>query len=387
MIRILSLSSLFPNPAQPGLGVNVERQVSRLAASDGVEIEVVAPVPRFPLALPRAPYTSLRGVPERRQESGYTVHHPPFATVPALGWRTSGEAIAQAVLPLARRLHRGHAFHLVAGEYFFPDAWAVHKVAKALHLPYTLKARGSDIRFWAKHERARRQMVGAGRYASAILAVSESLRDDMVQIGLPRERIGIHYTAVDLERFTPAVADTRDPARLVTVGNLVELKRHALLVDALKHLPGLSLEFIGDGPLRPKLEAQAKRLGLAERVHFAGRIGHDELPRRLASAAALVHASETEGLANAWVEALACGTPVVTTNVGGAAEVVTSGTGSLVPADISAFGFAKAVKHLLADPPSPAALRPAAERFSWSRNLEQLTAVYRQVAGITPAAG
>lgn len=381
MLRILSITSLFPNPVQPGLGVNVERQVSRLSALPDVEVEVVAPVPRFPLNVPGMPYADLAKVPQKRHADGYTVHHPRFATVPVAGWRTSGDAIARAALPLARRLHEAHSFHLVAGEYFFPDAWAIHRTARSLYLPYAAKARGSDIRFWSKYERARRQMVAAGRYAGALFAVSEALRDDMVNMGLPRERIDVHYTGVDLESFTPAAAEIRDPSRLVTVGNLVDIKRHSLLINALAHLPGMTLEIIGDGPLRSKLEAEAKQLRLADRVTFAGRIGHDELPRRLASAAALVHASETEGLANVWVEALACGTPVVTTQVGGAAEVIVPGSGALVPVSVSAKDFADAVLNLLIEPAAyPSRLRTVAERFSWDRNLRQLTETYRRLA-------
>ncbi|MBZ6378650.1 hypothetical protein B5C34_11820 [Pacificimonas flava] len=379
MLRILTLTTLFPNPVQPALGNNVWRQLERVSALPDIEMTVIAPVPRFPLPGPGMPYADMRRIPDQREAGGMSIYHPRFVTVPATGWRTAGAAIAAAAVPLAKSLHRGNPFDLIAGEFFFPDAEAVLQAAKSLHVPHIMKARGSDIRFWSKKRTPRRQMVGAGRHAAAILAVSRALREDLISMGLARERIDVHYTGIDLEAFTARAGARRDPHLLISVGNLVPLKRHHLQIEALAHLPAYRLEIVGDGPERSALERLAKKKGVADRVSFLGRIAHAELPSRLAAAGALLHTSSSEGLANVWVEALACGTPVVTTRVGGAAELVDDRTGRLLPVSTSPFGVAKAVEEVAALVPGGAPFQKAAAPFSWERNLAQLQDIYARI--------
>ena len=381
MLRVLTLSTLFPNEAQPGLGVNVLRQTSRLADAPGVEVEVIAPIPRFPLPLPHLPYSETRAVLTGGRQGEVRVHHPRYATVPKLGWRISPRAVAKVAVEVGQALHRARPFDLIACEYFFPDAPAASALSRALGLPFTVKARGSDIQLWGQRPRARRQMLEAGRDAEGLLAVSEALKEQMVRLGLPRELIEVHYTGVDLSRFSPEAGERPQQPTLLAVGNLVPLKRVGLLIDMMVQLPGCRLDIVGDGPERAALEQRAEALGLSRQVRFAGRLPHHELPRRLASAHLLVHASEAEGLANVWVEALASGTPVVTTDVGGAAEAVPSEAGRLVPANAAPEDFAAAVRELLAHPPQAQHVRSAAQRFSWQRNIDALLAHYQRVAG------
>jgi|TARA_R100000501_G_scaffold12618_1_gene23307 glycosyltransferase involved in cell wall biosynthesis len=381
MLRVLTLSTLYPNPVQPGLGGFCARQTERLGARPDVEVQVIAPVAKFPLSLPGAPYSALRSVPVQEQRGGLTVHHPRFTNVPVVGWRWSAEAVARAVLPLARQLHAERPFDVVDCQFMFPDAVAAHQISRTLHIPYSLKARGSDIHFWGARTRARRQIIGAGRHANGILAVSSALKRDMSRFGLSRERIDVHYTGVELERFSPKAAPKAERPLLISVGNLVPLKRHDLLVDMMVHLPDVALEIIGEGPERHSIARRIERLKLGDRVRLLGRLPHDELPARLAAAHALVHASEREGLANVWMEAMASGTPVVTTNVGGAAEVVTPATGALLPKDSSAVAMAHAVQELLASPPDRAKIREAVLPFSWQANTDALYAHLARLSG------
>jgi glycosyltransferase involved in cell wall biosynthesis len=128
---------------------------------------------------------------------------------------------------------------------------------------------------------------------------------------------------------------------------------------------------IGDGPERAALAAEATRLGVEERVRFLGNRPHEELPQLLGAADIMLLPSEREGLANAWVEALACGTPILVPDIGGAREVLDRPeAGRLVAREPEA--IASAARDLLANPPEPAAVRAAAERFSWERNAREL---------------
>jgi glycosyltransferase involved in cell wall biosynthesis len=218
-------------------------------------------------------------------------------------------------------------------------------------------------------------MLEAAKAAGGLLAVSAALKHSMEELGMRGDNIKVHYTGIDLDRFRPtgraaakAALGVEGPL-LASAGALIPLKGQALAIEALAAIPEATLILIGDGPERARLEALARPFGA--RVRFLGNRPQGELPALLGAADAMVLPSEREGLANVWVEALACGTPLVITDVGGAREVVDRPeAGRLVARHAGA--IAEGVRAILAEPPDPAEVRKAAERFSWERNAAEL---------------
>jgi glycosyltransferase involved in cell wall biosynthesis len=383
MLRVLTLSTLFPNGAEPTLGVFVERQTLGLAARTGVEVEVVAPVglPLWPLS--RHPHYAARaGLPAEEGWKGLRVHRPRYTVWPKLEQRTPG-AMADALLPLLRRIRARFPFDVIDAEFFWPDGPAAARLARALGIPFSIKARGSDIHYWGSRPATAPQVEEAGRAAGALLAVSEAMKRSMTALGLAEERIRVHRTGVDLDRFRPLERAEAKRALGVTgplvvcAGALLEKKGQRLAIAAIEHVPGATLLLVGDGPDRPVLEALAARSG---RVRFEGRRPHEALPLYLAAADATVLPSAAEGLAHVWVESLACGTPVVTSDIGVAREVIDRPeAGLLVPREPEA--IARALRAVLAAPPEQEAVRRCATRFSWERNAEELEAHLRGLVG------
>ncbi|HEY7809711.1 MAG TPA: glycosyltransferase [Allosphingosinicella sp.] len=382
MLRVLTLSTLYPDQNRPTFGGFVERQTQALAARGGVEVVVASGVgvPPWPLSL--HPHFAGR----RRAESGWwngvEIVRLPFRTLPGLP-AGAGKALARAMLPQLKTLRERFSFDVIDAEFFWPDGVAAMHLSRALGVPFSVKARGSDIHHWGGVPAVRGQMVEAAREAGGLLAVSGAMKRHMEALGMSGEKIRVHYTGVDLERFRPvdraaakAALGVRGPL-LVSAGALIPLKGQALVIEALHALPEATLILVGDGPERARLEAVAAPLG--KRVRFLGNRPHGELPGLLAAADVMVLPSEREGLANVWVEALACGTPVVITDVGGAREVVDRPEAGRLVAR-SAEGIAEGVRAVLATPSSPEAARAAAERFSWQRNAAELQAHLERVA-------
>jgi glycosyltransferase involved in cell wall biosynthesis len=378
MLRVLTLATLFPNGARPTFGQFVERQTRALAARDGVAVEVVAPVglPFWPLG--RHPhYAPLAALPPRETRNGLIVHRPRYRVWPGLGQAGTARRMADALLPALRDIRTRFPFDVIDAEFFWPDGPAAMRLAAALGVPFSVKARGSDIHLWGTRPAIAAQIVAAGRAAGGLLAVSAALKRDMAALGLPEEKIRVHHTGIDLDSFRPVdrkaakAALGVDGPLLIAVGHLNARKGQGIALAALARIPEATLLLAGDGPERARLEREAAANGLAGRVRFLGTQPHAALPGLLAAADVMVLPTVSEGLANVWVEALACGTPVVTSDVGGAREVIDRPeAGRLVPRDPGA--VAEAVNALLADPPAQAAVRAAAEKFSWERNGAEL---------------
>ncbi len=383
MLKVLTFSSLFPNAAQPNWGIFVETQTLKLArhlADTGTgALRVINPLGTHPW--PLKPFTPA-SVPVHEVRHGLDIHRPRYLALPKLGAFTNDTAIVRATRPIVQRMiDNGFRPDVIDAEFFWPCGVAAATLGREFGIPVSIKARGSDITHWSTLPVVRAKLLQAAQSATGLLAVSEALKTDMVQIGMAPDKIRVHYTGVDLSIFN--VADRHasratlglkhDVPTLVCVGNLVPWKGHRLLIAGLALVPNVHLLIVGHGPEREALEREAATLGLANRIHFAGAMPHADLPTWFNAADASILCSKREGLANVWVESLACGTPVIATNVGGAAECTSDITGALIETR-EPQAVAKAIQAVQAKHYDRQALRQAAGRFTWEKNTEKLLA-------------
>jgi glycosyltransferase involved in cell wall biosynthesis len=389
--HVLALSTLYPNAVNPRFGTFVARSLEALAKRGDWRVSLINPIGLPPLALGR--YRSLAELAPVSEEGRITVHRPHFTLIPRIGARRNAAAIARAALPLVRRIHAETPIDVLDAQFFFPDGPAAAAIARAIGLPLSIKARGSDISFWGEHGFARDQMLDAARASTGLLAVSHDLAGQMVAMGMDADKITVHYTGLDRDRFRPfghtqlrgqlsrelSFAMPDNAPLLACVGALIERKGQGIAIEALRDIPGARLVLIGKGEDEPRLRALAVSEGVAERVHFAGSIDHDLMPLILSAADVMVLPTVSEGLANAWVEALACGTPVVTSDVGGARELIINDTaGRLVARNAAA--VAAGINAVLNNPPSREAVAALTEQFSWEANASTLAAHYARLA-------
>lgn len=390
MKHVLALSTLYPNPVNPRFGTFVARSLEALAKRGDWRVTLVNPLGLPPLALGR--YRPLAELPAVSEEGGITIHRPHFTLIPRIGARRNAAAIARAVLPLVRRIQTETPIDVLDAQFFFPDGPAAAEIALATGLPLSIKARGSDISFWGDYSYARDQMLSAARTATGLLAVSHDLAGQMAAMGMDAGKITVHYTGLDRDRFRP-LGHTQLRRRLseelgfelpnnapllACVGALIERKGQGIAIEALRDIPGARLVLIGKGEDEARLRALAVSEGVADRVHFAGSIDHDLMPLILSAADVMVLPTVAEGLANAWVEALACGTPVVTSDVGGARELINCDTaGRLV--DRNASAVAAGINAILNNPPARADVAALTESFSWEANAAALAAHYERL--------
>jgi glycosyltransferase involved in cell wall biosynthesis len=293
--------------------------------------------------------------------------------------------MTRAILPLIRRLHQEQPFDVIDASFFFPDGPVAQRLSKALGIPYSVKARGADIHHWGVQRGTRKLVRQAADGAAGLLAVSDAMRRSMGRMGIDADKVRVHYTGVDLDTFEIADRDAAKAALgfsgpvVLCVGALIPRKGQDLLVRALPDLPDVTLLLAGQGAYRRTLENLAQELGVERRIGFLGSVPHHKLPRIYAAADVMALPSSSEGLANAWVEALACGTPLVITDVGGARELLDRPeAGRIVERTPEA--IAEAIRATLDDPPHREKVREAALRFTWAANGDTLHAHLQDIA-------
>jgi len=391
MVRVLVFSTLYPNAAQPNHGVFVENRLRHTLELGGLEATVLAPVPYFPSAHPVfGRYAAFARAPQREARHGLEVLHPRFLVAPKIGVAWTPESLFRCGLRAVRALQaQGQAFDVIDAHYFYPDGVAAARLGQALKLPVVITGRGSDLTQLAEAPRLRAQIHWAAHEASALVTVCEDLRRKLLSLGAPEARTLVLRNGVDLKRFTPL---DREAARaalgvggfvLLSVGSLIPRKGHDLTIEALTRHTDCTLLIAGQGPMRGELEALAHRLRVADRVRFLGEIPHADLPKVYAAADVMVLASSREGWANVLLESMACGTPVLATDVNGAREIVRSPAAGLLVRNRTAAALAGVLEKLRGAMPAREATRRYAEGFGW----EEIARANRALLTAVAAAG
>lgn len=382
-MNIVTITTLYPNNKQFRHGIFIETRLRHLVQTGKVQARVIAPVPWFPFKSERFKhYAVYADIPHQEQRHGITIYHPRYLVIPKIGMLLTPFFMAISLYKQIKQLQKQQAIDLIDAHYFYPDGVAVALVNKCLKIPFTVSARGTDINLIPEYFLPRKMILWAAAQAQASVTVCKALKDSMVTMGAEEAKIHVYRNGVDLELFR--LLDKEQCKKkynlhkktLVSVGHLIERKGHHLIIQALVSLPDYQLLIVGGGEQEQALKQQVHALNLNDRVIFLGEKPQQELSAIYNAADAMILASSREGWANVLLESMACGTPVVATDIWGTPEVVQKPeAGVLVKRTSDA--IANGVMQLFADYPTRAATRKYAEQFSWASTTEGLLKLFK----------
>jgi teichuronic acid biosynthesis glycosyltransferase TuaC len=377
-INVLSFTTLYPNDRQPRHGIFVEQRLRQLIKATDIQLKVVAPVPWFPLKSKCFGQYSIYSKVEKNEDRfGIDVYHPNYLVIPKVGMSITPLLLAVAGLKKIKELIKnGFKPDIIDAHYVYPDGVAAALIGKWLNIPVVITARGSDINILPKYALPKKMILWATKEAAMNITVSRALKTEMQKLGVPVSDIEVLRNGVDLEIFN-ILPDVRKGKcvkvnKLISVGNLIELKGHHLIIEALINLVDSELTIVGEGPNEIQLKQLAVNFGVDNRVNFVGYKTHKELVRLYNEVDALILASSREGMPNVLLEAMACGTPVITTMVGGAVEVVTEVSSGILLKERSVGCIEDAVNDLMSCLPLESKTREYAEQFSWDTTISKL---------------
>lgn len=387
-LKVLVLTNLYPTPWDPMRGAFNRQQFERLAQRH--DVEVIAAVDFR---------QRLHGTQGGACPGTLRAQHFTFVYPPRIGRVLHGVCwFVSLLLQRGSQLRKG-GYDCILVSWAYPDAVGAGWIARWLGIPYVVKVHGSDLNVQATHPSRRVQIRSALRHAGAVVAVSRALAEKAVAIGANAERVHVIYNGVDSALFAPGARDearTRlqlPPAQplLLFVGNLKVAKGCLDLLEAFPAVaeacPQARLVYVGDGPCRARIGERSAQLGVAERVQCVGAIEHASLGDWFRAADLLCLPSHNEGVPNVVLEAMACGTPVVATRIGGIPEVVPDYAGTLVPVQ-NPSALSSALIKAGARTWDNQRIAFHAREFRWEDNIDQLDMILRNVGtGVSQADG
>jgi teichuronic acid biosynthesis glycosyltransferase TuaC len=392
-LRALHVSQQFPTREYPALGVMVQSAVRAQAKLAGVSVEVLAPRP-YTLPVPGFPYGQLARVPRRSQDHGFSVHRPHYVYLVPKRWLYPlvGTAFAASARGYASHLARPDVIH---AHWSYPDGAGAVALREMFGCPLIVHARGTLERVVAKQSRLLREAVRSPLIAAdAVIANSDALRADCIELGVPESRVHVIPNGVDTELFAPqdkAQAKRElglDAGRIVVLycGNLRPVKGVDVLAEAIPELlcaqPNLMFVMVGSGELEPQLRTTLARwIGRGD-VVLTGTQRQRDVARYMAAADLLVLPSRSEARSNVIPEALASGTAVAASNVGGIPEVMRPEHGVMFQSG-SRSALAQAVLSMIHDREQLTKMGQAGRKFvmdsdwTWQAHAEKTLALYR----------
>ena len=394
---LLVFSTLFPNVRQPNAGVFIRERMFRVAKE--LPVVVVAPQAWFPFqSVIRLFKPHFRPtVPKYENQDGIDVYHPRFLSVPGVFKSLDGFFLAVSSYWLLRSLKQRQCFNIIDAHFAYPDGYAASLLGRWLKLPFTITLRGTEARL-IKLPAMQQRMLQAMKQAARVYSVSASLKQVVVDAGINPDKVMVVGNGVDTSRFKPldklearSQLDIPDDARvLITVGALCERKGFHRVLEVLPEIrqrfQNCHYLIVGgataEGDWEAKLKQQVAELGLQDVVHFLGSLSPDQLKLPLSAADVFVLSTRNEGWANVILEAMACGLPVIASDVGGNAEVVANDVlGTIVPFDDS-----EALKNGLLQALMPewdaSSIIAYARDNSWDQRVAVLTAEFTRLLSV-----
>lgn len=378
MKKLLVITNLFPLPWQPDRATFNRQQFDRLSAVYKISFLVPVAWPNWFSNVAREGSRCFNSITHKN------IRYTWYFYTPKLGRFLYGIFMFMSLVSNSIIWIYRNKPDLVIGCYAYPDGLAACLLAKLLRKNFLLKVHGSDINIQTNSVIIRMQIQYIASQATGILAVSEALKDKLVDMGVDKEKIKVIYNGVDHSIFNREYCKASSyDCTFLYIGNLKESKGIFDLLNAFDNLitekPNATLTYVGPGNKQKVLEHLIKSRSLEGSVKVLGGVHHDQLPKVIHKSFCIVLPSYNEGVPNVLLEAMSCGKPVVATRVGGIPEIIVEGETGLLcqPGDID--GLTRTLKRCTEREWDCEAISKYSEKYTWEKNITKFQEIVSNV--------
>jgi glycosyltransferase involved in cell wall biosynthesis len=301
-LHILTLTPFYPSQHDDATGCFIAEPITALAEL-GVHNSVLAVQPIY----------REREQPAPNAPPAESVQY--FSIPGGAGLASAGAFLFARILGRVRELHRRRKIDVIHAHGPLPCGHTAMLLGRELDIPFVVSVHGLDAYStnqvpglpgkWCRRVSAR-----VYRFACRVICIGEHVREEVLQGGRDI-RTSVVYNAASPDQFSPSTENSEIPPSILTIGNLIPIKGHDVLIRAVAAIsaanPTLQLQIVGDGPERPRLTALARDLNLSDRVHFLGRVARAKIPGLLQRCTLFALPSRYEGLGCVYLEAMSSG--------------------------------------------------------------------------------
>ncbi len=335
-MKILVFTSLFPNHLNPDYAVFIKNRMFNFAKLEQCEIRVVAPVPYCPPWKSLGAWYDFSQIKKIEIMEGIQIYHPKFPLIPKISMQFHGLSMFLSTISLVSKIKAEFDFDLIDAHYIYPDGMAGILLGKIFKKPVVVSARGSDINQFSHFKTIKPMIRKTLENSEYVISVCNALKEAMVKLGADKTRTIVIPNGIDTDLFFPEKINSArkllslDPDQKIifSAGGLITRKGHHIVIDAMKSIlrsiPNAHLFIAGKGIYQRSLERMILENNLNSNITLLGHVPNAKLKQWYSASDVFCLASSREGWANVIMESMACGTPVVATNVWGAPEIITT---------------------------------------------------------------
>jgi teichuronic acid biosynthesis glycosyltransferase TuaC len=378
-LHVLTLTPFYPMDQDDAAGCFVSEPLSWLARAD-IHNLVFAVRPVY------------RGA-GRARASAIPARWLRYLSFPGgFGLPSAGAFLFARIVSQVRKLNASQHIDVIHAHGPLPCGHAAMLLSAELNIPYVISVHGLDAFSTVQvggraGEWCRRISQRVYRSSGRVICVSEHVRAAVLEGAGGRCRTSVVYNGVDPGLFTPGDIPTSGTPVVLSVGNLIPTKGHALLIRAAAALagefPNLNWEIIGDGPEIARLQTLCAQLQVLAKVRFLGRQSRKQVAAAMQRCTVFALPSRYEGLGCVYLEAMSTGKPAIGCRNQGIAEVIQDRWNGLLVSPDNQEELTLAISALLRDEPgrrkmSAAARSTILERFTLAHQADNLARLYRE---------
>lgn len=383
MQNILILTRWFPNKYEPLKCIFTKNILDAQVKYTKYNYTLISPVPYFPKSnLPFASkkFKNFSKLDYKEKGNGYEIYRPKYFKLPhPLLTRAEWYTYFKSVLNVVKK--EKLEFSLIHSHGIYPDAYVAIKIGGYFKVPVVIHLH--DSYFKKIHKSYSDKINKIMNYSERIITVSEFQKTNVVEIyNNYANKICTIYNGIDINKFNISHSDLGDQIKLIFVGNLIDVKGVDILLHAinvLKKDTHVSLDIYGSGKNSEKYKFLVNKLGIVDKVKFKGPVSNDVLPQYLQKYSFLVLPSRYETFGIVLIEAMACGVPVISTEVGAIPEIVTSNKVGILVKPNSPEALAEGIKNAIKKDWDREEIRNYATKFSVENTAIEIGNIYDEI--------